>query len=75
MNTTQSFQSKPSLHDQIFFDKFHACATCFSTVYIRNFRQVYFDKCMCSKAGLSAFEQMHLTHEICQRKFGCVKGA
>jgi hypothetical protein len=29
---------------------------------------------MFSKAGLLAFEQMHLTHEICRRKFGGVKG-
>jgi hypothetical protein len=36
--------------------------------------QIYFDKCMCLKAVLLAFQQNKI-HEICQRKFGRVKGA
>ena len=40
-----------------------------------NFRQIYFNKCMCSKTGWLVFQQMHLTQEICERKFGRVKGA
>jgi hypothetical protein len=37
-------------HDQIIFDNFHV-SNVFLTVYITNFRQIYFGKCMCSKTG------------------------
>jgi hypothetical protein len=37
----------------------------FGYVYVSDFWQIYFDKCMNSKSQLLAFEQMHLTYKIC----------